>query len=96
LSIFHADVFDRYPPDKPFDLADVMRDLVAKKQLAGYEVKERFYEIGSPAGLAELDQLLSSKGSPAGNGESRPASWQTYPNYQRDVGILPGCCRICL
>jgi len=62
LSLFRREVFDRYPGDQPFDLADVMRDLVAQKQLAGYEVKERFYEIGSPAGLEELNALLS-KGS---------------------------------
>lgn len=59
LSMFRADVFERYSEDKVFDLADVMRELVARKQLAGFEVKERFYEIGSHAGLAELDALLS-------------------------------------
>jgi hypothetical protein len=26
--------------------------------LAGYEVKQRFYEIGSPEGLTELDAVL--------------------------------------
>jgi hypothetical protein len=26
--------------------------------MAGYEVKQRFYEIGSAQGLAELDALL--------------------------------------
>lgn len=61
LSLFRAKAFDRYPADKPFDLADVMRDLVAEKQLAGYEVTERFYEIGSHAGLEELNQLLAGK-----------------------------------
>jgi NDP-sugar pyrophosphorylase family protein len=35
-----------------------MARLVQDKQLAGYEVRERFYEIGSPAGLAELESLL--------------------------------------
>ncbi len=59
LSLFRAEVFNRYPADHAFDLADVMRDLVARNQLAGFEVKERFYEIGSHAGLAELDALLS-------------------------------------
>jgi hypothetical protein len=29
-----------------------------QKQLAGFEVKERFYEIGSHEGLAELEALL--------------------------------------
>ena len=61
LSVFRMEVFDRYPADKAFDLADVMRDLVAEKQLAGFEVKERFYEIGSHTGLEELNALLSAK-----------------------------------
>jgi NDP-sugar pyrophosphorylase family protein len=38
-----------------------MGKLVREKQLAGYEVSERFYEMGSPAGLAELETLLQSK-----------------------------------
>jgi len=41
-----------------FDLADLYGNLVRKSDLAGYEVKERFYEIGSFAGLAETTQLL--------------------------------------
>jgi NDP-sugar pyrophosphorylase family protein len=61
LSLFRARVFESYPASEPFDLADVMGKLVQEKQLAGYEVRERFYEIGSPAGLAELERLLQSK-----------------------------------
>ena len=61
LSLFKASVFDDYADDQPFDLAGVMSRLVQEKQLAGYEVPERFYEIGSPAGLAELETLLSSQ-----------------------------------
>jgi NDP-sugar pyrophosphorylase family protein len=61
LSLFKASVFDAYAPDQPFDLAEVMGKLVREKQLAGFEVRERFYEIGSPAGLAELESLLKSK-----------------------------------
>ena len=61
LSLFKASVFDAYAPDQPFDLAEVMGRLVREKHLAGYEVAERFYEIGSPAGLAELETLLQSK-----------------------------------
>lgn len=58
LSLFKASVFEEWPGDRPFDLAEVMQRLVAQKQLAGYEVKERFYEVGSHAGLAELEALL--------------------------------------
>lgn len=61
LSLFKASVFDAYAPDQVFDLAEVMGRLVREKQLAGFEVPERFYEIGSPAGLAELESLLTSK-----------------------------------
>jgi len=63
LSLFKASVFDAYAADQVFDLAEVMGRLVREKQLAGYEVPERFYEMGSPAGLAELEQLLAAKGS---------------------------------
>jgi NDP-sugar pyrophosphorylase family protein len=61
LSLFQAAAFNAYPAGEPFDLAEVMGRLVREKQLAGYEVRERFYEIGSPAGLAELETLLQSK-----------------------------------
>ena len=66
LSLFKAGVFDSVPFNDATDLATILMDLVARSELAGFEVKERFYEIGSPAGLAELDELL--KKSPiAGN-----------------------------
>ncbi|HYG23826.1 MAG TPA: nucleotidyltransferase family protein [Verrucomicrobiae bacterium] len=58
LSLFKASIFEAYAPGEQFDLAEVMSALVASRQLAGYEVAERFYEIGSPAGLAELDAFL--------------------------------------
>jgi NDP-sugar pyrophosphorylase family protein len=59
LSLFKAAVFNSYSADQPFDLAEVMSKLVRQKQLAGFEVRERFYEMGSPAGLAELEKILS-------------------------------------
>lgn len=46
------------PPEQRFDLADVFRPLSQRGELLGYEVSERFYEIGSPDGLADLDALL--------------------------------------
>lgn len=59
LSLFQSGVFDAYAADQVFDLAEVMGRLVREKQLAGYEVLERFYEMGSPAGLAELEERLA-------------------------------------
>jgi NDP-sugar pyrophosphorylase family protein len=64
LSLFKASVFDARTAGQAFDLAEVMGELVRSRQLAGYEVPERFYEMGSPAGLEELERLL--KALPAG------------------------------
>ena len=61
LSLFHAAAFAGFPDGRPLDLAEVMQGLLAQGQLAGFEIKERFYEIGSPAGLAELETLLARK-----------------------------------
>ena len=61
LMICTRQIFDGSPNAVPFDLADTLEDLSRKGQLAGYEVNQRFYEIGSPAGLAELDRLLARK-----------------------------------
>ena len=54
LGVFRAAAFDGFSREVPVDLAEVQKALVARRQLAGYELKQRFYEIGSPAGLAEL------------------------------------------
>ena len=62
LSVFQAAAFDAFPADQPFDLAEVMSQLVRANQLAGFEVHERFYEIGSPTGLAELEAIFAHPG----------------------------------
>lgn len=61
VGMLRADALAAYPDDAPFDLATVYSDLVAADDLAGYESKRRFYEIGSREGLAETDAYLRSK-----------------------------------
>jgi len=58
LGLFRAAAFDHCPRDTVVDLAAVQTELVRRHELAGYEMKERFYEIGSHAGLNELNALL--------------------------------------
>ena len=58
LGILRAESLAPWPDNEPFDLADVYRRLLSENQLSGHEVTERFYEIGSPEGLAELDAFL--------------------------------------
>ena len=61
LGVLHSEALLPWPNGTPFDLVDVYQDLIGKRQLAGYEIDRRFYEIGSPQGLAELDSLLRSQ-----------------------------------
>ena len=56
LSAFRRELFDRMP--EVFDLAMLLHQLSLEGQLAGFEVQQRFYEIGSPAGLHDLQQYL--------------------------------------
>lgn len=63
LGVFRAAAFADYAPHAVIDLADIQKSLAARGELAGYEVKQRFYEVGSPAGLAELDRRLRRSGS---------------------------------
>lgn len=63
LGVFRAAAFDGFPRDAVVDLAAVQTQLCQRGQLAGYEIAQRFHEIGSHEGLAELDTLLSRKGS---------------------------------
>jgi len=60
LSILAREVVARIPKDEPADLADLFAQLSREGQLAGFEVGERFYEIGSLQGLAELERFLTS------------------------------------
>ena len=46
----------------PIDLADIYHRLSLSGQLAGYEVHERFYEIGSHKGLAEAADYFKGGG----------------------------------
>ena len=60
LGVLHSKIFESYSNNEIIDLADIYTKLVADKNLAGYESKKRFYEIGSHSGLQELDKLLAS------------------------------------
>jgi NDP-sugar pyrophosphorylase family protein len=58
LGILKPNTFEGWSVNDVFDLSMVYRDLVGKGQLCGYEVKHRFYEIGTPSGLSETDAML--------------------------------------
>ena len=53
---------DRIPADTVVDLADVLHRLSREGQLAGHEVTERFYEVGSPAGIEDFSRYVDQEG----------------------------------
>jgi MurNAc alpha-1-phosphate uridylyltransferase len=61
LGVFRASVFAAMLDSQPNDLADIYRDLLARGALAGFEMQQRFYEIGSAAGLRELSDHLAGR-----------------------------------
>jgi NDP-sugar pyrophosphorylase family protein len=44
-----------------FDLAELLSDLSRQGKLAGYEVTERFYEVGTHQGLRDMRRYLSGQ-----------------------------------
>ena len=47
--------------DVPADLAHVFHELSQRGQLAGLEMAQRFFEIGSPSGLRDFEQWLATR-----------------------------------
>lgn len=58
LGLLDASVIESYDTEKPFDLSDVYNKLSMTGNLAGYEVFDRFYEIGSHQGIVDTQRYL--------------------------------------
>lgn len=61
VSLLRRVALFRVPEGEPADLADLYRDLVAEGLMRGHEVTARFYEIGTPEGLAETRAFLARR-----------------------------------
>jgi NDP-sugar pyrophosphorylase family protein len=60
LSVVSAEVVLEHVPDNTVaDLAGLFTDLGERGMLAGFEVHERFYEVGSEGGIADLEDMLA-------------------------------------
>jgi len=64
LSAFHRSVFSDMPEDESCDMAIVCDRLLHDGNLGAYEVHNRFYEIGSPAGLCDTERFLKKGARP--------------------------------
>jgi N-acetyl-alpha-D-muramate 1-phosphate uridylyltransferase len=62
LGVFSSSAFEDLAADEFRDLADVYQTLLKAGELAAYEVRERFYEIGSNEGIRDLEKHLTAAG----------------------------------
>lgn len=59
--VVRREVFSPYPANKPFDLSLVLSGMAHSGQVAGFEVKQRFYEIGSTQGIRETEEYIRNR-----------------------------------
>ena len=60
-SIFRREMLDWLPADERYPLEWLFTRLIDERELLAYEVRERFYEIGSPEGLKEFRRLMGGR-----------------------------------
>lgn len=59
LGVLNAEALRQYSVGEPFDLSALYQELLRRGELAAFEVANRFYEIGSAAGIEETERFLS-------------------------------------
>ena len=58
LSILKKEVLNLVPEEEPYDLEELYRALISEEEMSAFEVKQRFYQIGSFEGLEEFKNLV--------------------------------------
>lgn len=61
LSVVSARALARWPDGAVLDLADAYHELSLRGELGGFEVDQRFYEIGSMRGIEETERHLGAR-----------------------------------
>ena len=56
--ILRQEALDLVPDGVAHSMENLFCDLIARQELLAYEVNQRFYEIGSPAGLRDFEDYL--------------------------------------
>jgi MurNAc alpha-1-phosphate uridylyltransferase len=59
-------IAQRVPARGTYDLADLFHNLSVRGELAGIEVFERFYEVGSPHGLRDFSEWVATRRAQGG------------------------------
>jgi NDP-sugar pyrophosphorylase family protein len=59
-NIFRKEVLKMIPENQFYPLEELFPRLIAQGELLAYEVEERFYEIGSPQGIKDFAEYIST------------------------------------
>lgn len=62
LGVFSRSAFKIVPENRSYDLATLYQNLLERGELAAFEVRQRFYEIGSFEGVEEMRHYLLTGG----------------------------------
>lgn len=62
LGVLSKEPFDSLPEDSPVDLASIYESLAEESALAAFEVRQRFFEVGSFEGIEEFGAYLKLTG----------------------------------
>jgi len=57
-NIFRKEALEMIPESQFYSLDELFPRLIEMDELLAFEVKERFYEIGSPQGLKEFEEYM--------------------------------------
>ena len=61
VSLFRKKTLNNVPKDTFYSTNDLFSDLIKQKELLAFEVKKRFYHIGTPEALAEFKKYIETK-----------------------------------
>ncbi len=61
LSVLSSGILERIKSGERYDLGDIFEQQVSQKNIAAFVVGERFYEIGSQAGLLDCEEFIMEK-----------------------------------
>jgi choline kinase/putative flippase GtrA len=78
---------DRVPAETT-DLCELYRELASEGELCGFEARERFYEIGTPATLAETDAFLRGQGEKLAADREGVRLWRLVHALRTRSGLL--------
>ena len=59
-NIFRKEVLKMIPENQFYPLEELFPRLIVKEELLAFEVEERFYEIGSPQGIKDFAEYIST------------------------------------